>query len=87
MIAFEYGLYVTIEQVDDVYPLPLEHKFNKVWAYRVLGIHSASETSEAYFILPNNVNQIWFISTRHCRYHGIIKDDDSHMIVTDDKVW
>jgi len=46
-------------------PLPLESGFSEDKEYEILGIHCASETSEAYCILVNDLNQIWFISNRH----------------------
>lgn len=48
-------------------PLPLLSGFSENVAYRVLGVHSPSETSEAYFILSNDRDEVWFISNRHLR--------------------
>lgn len=48
-------------------PRPLSSGFSTDRAYRVLGIHSPSETSEAYFILCNDRNEVWFISNQHFR--------------------
>jgi hypothetical protein len=48
-------------------PRPLSSGFSKDRAYRILGIHAPSETSEAYFILCNDRNEIWFISNQHFR--------------------
>lgn len=36
-------------------------------AYRILGIHSPSETGEAYLIVSNDRDEIWFVSNRHFR--------------------
>lgn len=68
MITIEPGLYVRIEELEDgPKPEPLHSGFSHGIAYRVLGLHSPSETSEAYLILSNDKNEIWFISNRHVR--------------------
>ena len=51
-------------------PKPLSSGFSPDKAYRVLGLHCPSETSEAYFILCNDRNEIWFISNQHFRVDG-----------------
>jgi hypothetical protein len=48
-------------------PLPLESGFSEKTQYKVLGVHSPSETSEAYFVLCNDRDEVWFISNRHFR--------------------
>ena len=69
MIAFESGIYVRIETcLQAPPPLPLVSNFSEDTLYRVLGIHAPSETSEAYLILINDLDQIWFISNRHTRF-------------------
>ncbi len=50
-------------------PRPLASGFSDERAYRVLGLHCPSETSEAYFILCNDRNEVWFISNQHFRVH------------------
>ena len=75
MICIESGLYVVVEEAEHErapQPFPLANGFSHSYAYRVLGVYSASETSEAYFILSNDRNEIWFISNRHCRFHQIV---------------
>ncbi len=68
MIAFEHGLYVRIKELaEGPQPRPLSSGFNLETAYRVLGIHSPSETSEAYLIMSNDRDEIWFVSNRHVR--------------------
>lgn len=52
-------------------PKPLSSGFSEDIAYRVLGLHSASETSEAYLILSNDHEELWFISNKHVRAHGL----------------
>lgn len=51
-------------------PKPLSNGFSENIAYQVLGLHSASETSEAYLILANDQDELWFISNKHVRAHG-----------------
>lgn len=43
--------------------------------YKVIGVYSPSETSEAYFVLSNPRREIWFISNRHCRAYGLFDSD------------
>ncbi len=52
-------------------PRPLPNGFSENIAYRVLGLHSASETSEAYLILANDHEELWFISNKHMRAYGL----------------
>lgn len=83
MIYVEPGFYVTINQIAHQrapQPLPLESGFSINHAYRVLGIYSPSETSEAFFILSNDRNEIWFISNRHLQAHRIIRQTDDFKI-------
>jgi len=75
VIAFENGLYIRIEENDKgPAPFPLKSGFTREQAYRVLGIFNASESSEAYLILANDQDQLWFISNRHVRFVGISKE-------------
>jgi hypothetical protein len=53
-------------------PMPSESGFSTGVAYRVLGGYSPSETSECYLILANDRDELWFISNRHCRVHGVL---------------
>lgn len=72
MIHIEPGLYVRVHQLPSrPHPLPLESGFSTDVAYRVLGLHSPSETSECYFILSNDRDETWFISNRHFRVVGL----------------
>ena len=48
-------------------PRPLSSGFSEGKIYRILGIHAPTETSEAYLILCNDRNEIWFISNQHFR--------------------
>lgn len=75
MICIEPGLYVVVQQAEHErapQPFPLSSGFSRGYAYRVLGVYSASETSEAYFILSNDRDEIWFISNRHLRTYKIL---------------
>ncbi|MEP7329039.1 MAG: hypothetical protein ABI777_07490 [Betaproteobacteria bacterium] len=68
MIYLEPGLYLRVIQAPQrPHPLPLESGFSENVAYRALGVHSPSETSECYFVLSNDRDEIWFISNRHFR--------------------
>jgi len=48
-------------------PRPLSSGFSTDKAYQVLGLHCPSETSEAYLILCNDRNELWFVSNQHFR--------------------
>ena len=74
MVTIENDLYILINEMQgDRAPLPkpLPNGFSENIAYRVLGLHSASETSEAYLILANDRDELWFISNKHVRAHGL----------------
>lgn len=72
MIYLEPGVYVRVQQLaDKAHPLPLQSGFSPDTAYRALGLHSASETSECYYILANDRDETWFISNRHLRVVGL----------------
>lgn len=77
MIYLQPGLYVVIEQLQKTLsppPLPLENGFSQGVAYLALGAFSLSETGEAYLILSNDRDEIWFISNRHLRTYKLIPD-------------
>ncbi len=64
------NVFVVIEQISGQFaprPLPLENHFTEGKHYEILGLHCPSETSEAYCILKNDLDQMWFISNRHLR--------------------
>jgi hypothetical protein len=70
MLSIADSLYVVVKEMGGARaprPLPLQSGFSERIAYRVLGVHSPSETSEAYFILSNDRDEVWFISNRHLR--------------------
>ena len=71
-LYMEKGLYLTIRECHQApNPGPLESGFSLDRAYRATGVYNASETSEAYFILINDRNEVWFISNRHLRFYCI----------------
>jgi hypothetical protein len=68
MTSLEPGLYVRIEELaNGPKPLPLASGFSSGQAYRALGLYNPSETSDAYFVLSNDRDEIWFICNRHVR--------------------
>ncbi|CAN5433229.1 hypothetical protein BH11ARM1_BH11ARM1_15130 [soil metagenome] len=70
-------IWVVVEQLNGPHaprPMPLESGFSPGSAYRVIGLHCPSETSEAYFILCNDRDEVWFISNRHFR----VKNGQKH---------
>lgn len=72
------GLFIRIEQLNSAHaprPLPLDNGFSLDSAYQVLGAFSLSESGEAFLILSNDDDQIWFISNRHCRTHSLQRDE------------
>ncbi|CAM3622824.1 hypothetical protein DESA109040_18005 [Deinococcus saxicola] len=80
MLAYNKDLFVRIQEAQGVrapVPQPLESGFSLNRLYRVLGVYSPSETAEAYFILPNDRDEIWFISQRHVRF-GLLKQTEAH---------
>ena len=73
MIFFEPGLYLCVEELDNgPKPFPLQSGFSMGVAYRALGLYNPSETSDAYFVLSNDRDEIWFICNRHLRTVGLI---------------
>lgn len=69
MIYLLPGLIVTPEPNPNL-PGPLPNHpngFTIGMKYKVLGVHAPSETSEAYLIISNNRNELWFIPNRQLR--------------------
>lgn len=63
-------LRVRIEQMEGKFaprPLPLENGFSKDKTYAPVGMFCPSESGEAYLILTNDRDELWFISNRHVR--------------------
>ncbi|WP_133623570.1 hypothetical protein [Erwinia sp. LJJL01] len=68
MIWLEQGLYLRVKELENgPRPLPLLSGFSMDTAYRALGCYNPSETSDAYYLLSNNRDEIWFICNRHLR--------------------
>ena len=75
-IYLKSDLFVTIKQLESdraPQPLPLSSGFSIGVAYEVLGIHTASESAEAFLILRNDRDEMWFISNRHARVVDVPK--------------
>ena len=76
MTSLEPGLYVRIEELDNgPKPFPLTSGFSMRQAYRALGLYNPSETSDAYFVLSNDRDEIWFVCNRHVRAYGLLPDE------------
>lgn len=76
MTSLEPGLYVRIEELDNgPKPFPLSSGFSLGHAYRALGLYNPSETSDAYFVLSNDRDEIWFICNRHVRAYALRPDE------------
>lgn len=79
-ITINQKLYVTLQPLEHVKPHPInDGRFDPAYAYKVLGVYNASETSECFFILSNTYNEMWFISQRHLRVHKLIDSDEFYM--------
>ena len=73
MTSLVSGLYVRIEELGNgPKPLPLDSGSSKGQAYRALGLYNPSETSDAYFVLSNDSDEIWFICNRHVRAYALL---------------
>jgi len=75
MLAFTQDLFVVVKQMEGdraPQPRPLASGFSHGTAYRVLGVHTPSETAEAYFVLSNDRDEVWFVSNRHFRTHALM---------------
>lgn len=72
-VYLQTELWVTVNESDRPnapVPRPLSSGFSSSRSYRVLGMHCPTETSEAYLILCNDRDEIWFISNQHFRLDG-----------------
>jgi S-adenosylmethionine decarboxylase proenzyme len=78
MICLEPGLFLQVEELENgPKPFPLESGFSKNRAYRALGLYNPAETSDAYFVLSNDRDEIWFICNRHLRTVGLMPQESS----------
>ena len=74
MVHMEPGLYVRMQPLTGErapQPQPFASGFNADTAYRVIGMHTTSETADAYLVLCNDRDEMWFICTRHVRVVGV----------------
>ena len=73
LITLENGLYLRVQELlNGPKPFPLQSGFNPDTAYRALGMFNPSETSDAYFILSNDRDEVWFICNRHLRTVALV---------------
>lgn len=76
MTLFEPGLYLRVEEMaNGPKPLPLMSGFSAGSAYRALGLYNPSETSDAYFVLSNDRDEVWFICNRHLRTCALMPNE------------
>lgn len=76
MTLIEPGLYLRVEELENgPKPLPLMSGFSHGRAYRALGLYNPSETSDAYFVLSNDRDEVWFICNRHLRTCALLPDE------------
>lgn len=81
MLYMEEGLYMSVkETLSAPAPYPLKSGFSLDKAYRVIGAYNASESAEAYLIMANDRQEVWFISNRHLRFAGINKETTKNII-------
>jgi len=81
-LAFHPDMFVRIEQLQGPrapVPRPLDSGFTPGRLYRVLGVYNPSESSDAYFILPNDREEVWFICQRHLRFGGLHATPAHHL--------
>lgn len=87
MLTLEPGVYVRIVQLEGgPTPFPLSSGFNEKTAYRALGLFNPSETSDAFFILSNDRDELWFICNRHARVVGLLPKRLDMRLPTQDAV-
>lgn len=75
-IYLKPDIFVKIKQMEGdhaPHPLPLSSGFSEGLSYEILGIHTASESAEAFLILRNDRDEMWFISNRHVRIVDVPK--------------
>lgn len=76
MTTLEPGLYVRIEEFGNgPKPYPLVSGFSVGQAYRALGLSSPTDTSDAYFVLSNDRDEIWLICNCHVRAYALLPDE------------
>ena len=90
MIYIQPGLYVVIDQLETPLapqPKPLSHGFSLGMSYLVLGAFSLAESADAFFILSNDKNEIWFISNRHLRTERLLPGSTAFRLLREHAVF
>jgi hypothetical protein len=88
MIFFEPGLYLRVEEIPKgPLPLPMSSGFSLGNAYRAIGLYNPSETSDAYFILSNDRDELWFICNRHLRTYALMPETKDLRITITEWIW
>ncbi|ADV68200.1 hypothetical protein [Deinococcus maricopensis] len=86
MLAFHPHLFVRVEQLDGPrapVPKPLDSGFSTDRLYRVVAVYNPSETSDAYFVLANDRDELWFICQRHLRFGALVDTTAHHLPYVD----
>ena len=74
MTYFETGLYIRTAKLDDgAKPFSLTCGFLADGAYRALSLYNPARTSDTYFVLSNNLDEIWSIGNEHA--HELLPDE------------
>lgn len=75
MLTLDTHVLMRVVQInDEPCRLPLNSGFSESTAYRMLGMFNPSETSDAYFILSNDRDEIWYICNRDLSTVGVLDD-------------
>ena len=83
MNSIESGLYLPIEEHDNALRLfPLSRDFATGKAYRALGFYNPSETSDSYFVLSKDHDEIWFTCNSHVRTFASLPDERALVLPT-----
>lgn len=87
MTLIEPGLYLRVEEMPNgPKPTPLNSGFSSDRAYRALGIYNPSETSDAYFVLSNDRDEVWFICNRHLRTYALLPQETRFRISMPERI-
>ena len=83
MTSLEPGLFVRKGELD-IGPrkFSLSNDFLTGRAYRALSLYDRSETSDAYFVLSNDRDEIWFICNRHVRAYALLPRERAFVLPT-----
>lgn len=87
MMFFEQGFYLRVEELPEgPKSLPLDSIFSTDNAYRAMGLYHPSEINDAYFVLSNDRDEIWFICNRHLRAHVLQPQETSFCLSIKERV-